>query len=65
MAFQQMMWKLAMLLFIAMMLVNARIDNTDRCERFGEPCSYGDDKVELDSFENLSDSVINAAQEKW
>ena len=64
MAFQQMMWKVAMLLFIAMMLVDVSSGNVGCGFLFGS-CVNGDDNVELDAFENLSDSVINAAQEKW
>ena len=62
MTFQQMMWKVAMLLFIAMMLVNVgvRAGGGQTCGHGGVGhinCENGDVEPELDDLEKLSNAV--------
>ena len=60
MTFQQMMWKVAMVLFIAMMLVNVGVCIGRDCAHAGEDyidCRNGDVEPELDDLEKLSDAV--------
>ena len=61
MTFQQMMWKLAMLLFIAMMLVNVGVlaGGGQECGHTGQGhivCT-NDAEPELEDLEKLSDAV--------
>ena len=62
MRFQQIIWKVAMLLFITMMFVNVAL--TIRAASVDDYES-NDAELELDGFEKVSDGVINAAKEKW
>ena len=56
MTFQQMMWKVAMVLFIAMMLVNIGVlAGVPQCSQPGD--CVGDVEPELDDLEKLSDAV--------
>jgi len=62
MTFLQLIWKVAMLLFIAMMLVNVGVlaGGGQVCHHVGEghiECSNGDAEPELEDLEKLSDAV--------
>ena len=68
MTFQQMMWKVAMLLFVAMMLVNVGVlaGGIDKgCDEGFNIACIGDAEPELNDFQELSDAVTNAVKEKW
>ena len=74
MMFQQIMWKVAMLLFITMMFVNVGVHAGTgvACQYRGDgsiDCSNGDAEMlkmlKLDEHEKPSDAVTNAAKEKW